>query len=164
MSTSDLYLIFKTKVSHLSTYQNGWGSAPALWEYFSQKYFKQPFSFTDTQLQNNVWNLVDNPSIPYGERLCMFLTLDKSIITKSKWEETGSAAIDIHKKIIKETHWTWSHWESIGQNLILLSKSKTDHRLVGIGLSCTSINDPFDSYNYNEIKTESTLQQTRSNL
>ena len=69
MSTSDLYLVYKTTATHFAEFRNGWGSAPILWGYLSETYLGRPWSMLD---DSELWDLVDDTRVAPSLRLARY--------------------------------------------------------------------------------------------
>lgn len=76
MSYSTLWKIHKTKVISHQEFRNGWGSAPALWDYLAETHLGEKPSMFNQQQMRRVWDLFDNPTVPIHRRIALGFTFD----------------------------------------------------------------------------------------
>lgn len=131
MSTTTLYRLYKTKVTPFNSYQNGWLSAPKLWDHLAQKYLNRSGLFGDDK---ELWALARNPDVPKSFRLAHAFTFDYAYIPPKHFAMMAAVCWEIGAKL------PGSHWSAIGSDLAEMSKLR-DWRLQGAALCCTSVND-----------------------
>jgi hypothetical protein len=153
MSTSNLYSVYKTRTKELAAFGNGWGTAPVLWDYLEKAYLnKRSGSWLcgNDKDKAELWNLVTNPNVPVCFRLVHAFTFNNVVCP---YKQTTKMAEHCRKVfgILKEDESSVmladkdimprvNHWERIANVLEII---KSDKRALGIGLSCTSISDPW---------------------
>lgn len=70
---------------------NSWRGSPAIWEFMGNKYCGHGASMFDIEKMREIWNLVDNSSVPTTERIVLFTTLDKCLVKKENLEKVIGA-------------------------------------------------------------------------
>jgi len=157
MSTSDLYLIFRKSVRHLKEYRNGWGSGARIWTFMQNRYLPGSRNWIHGNNQA-LWDLAKDQSVPLHQRLCLAFTFDQSACPIERMAELGEAMKTMGRECDDDEPNSVNHMPKIGADLCELAKEKLDHRAIGIGLECTSVNDlwlqwkgdpkPFDIFAY----------------
>jgi hypothetical protein len=161
MSTSDLYVINRRSTRWVQEFSNGWGSGPCIWDHLASKYLSE-FNFTDYERSDYIgrdrkypmiWKLGNNSSpITTEEKIALRMTFDKAFVPKAHLKIAGEACVAAHGMI--EAHGFWdgvNHWRAIGEALIELSKRKFHWQARGIALSCTSVGDPWQFANNDDL-------------
>lgn len=70
---------------------NSWRGSLAIWEFMGNKYCGHGASMFDIEKMREIWNLVDNSSVPTTERIVLFTTLDKCLVKKENLEKVIGA-------------------------------------------------------------------------
>jgi hypothetical protein len=141
MSSSDLYVLNQKSTTWLASFRNGWGSAPAAWDYLGKKYFPGTYhSMLDTELRK-VWELFSDTSLPGDERIVLALTFDRSYIPTAHLKGVGEACITFGTK--SDDHERVNNWTEIGHTLINMHGRRFSRFARGVALSCTSVSDPW---------------------
>lgn len=137
MSTSDIYRVYRTTARHVAEFRNGWGSAPILWGFLNQKYLgKDRYSmFGD---QKDLWALVRDDRVPRCLRIAHAFTFDRSVCPPDRIAELADACDETAKIVAYEQH--VNHWADFATTLRAM---KCKARQIGVGLSCTSVSDPW---------------------
>lgn len=143
MSTTTLNLIYKTKAVQYAEYPNGHGSAPPIWEYMCTQHLKEEYSFFDDPQMGRICKLALNNTVPLNRRLTCVATFDYAVMPVGKLIEFATAFEETHRAILCASEWTWSHWAAIAKDVAAIA-AKHDHRLVGVGIGCTSVSDPWE--------------------
>ena len=149
MSTSDLYTVFKTKSRHIAEYSNGHGTAPAIWGYLCNKYLHMERHSWISGVQKDLWNLADNPDVPKELRIVHAFTFDRAICPIDKIDELADACDKVYTLTHEDCPNNVNHWQAVANSL---RNVKKDKRALGIGLSCTSISDPWCDWNGKQYK------------
>lgn len=145
MNTSTLYAVYKTKVTPINEYRNGYGTAPSLWDYLCQKYLFEKFNMFDRALCDRVWALWKSDKPHDSEKFTLMLTFDCGIIAPENLPLLieGCEMADREIKSRFPTH--ANHWGAIAIDL-KEQVDKKDSRLIGFGLGYTSVSDPWHEY------------------
>lgn len=144
MSYTTLYAVFKTKASEIVDLRNSWGSGPAIWDYVALKCTGKKLSLISTDLKW-FWKLWESEKIDDDVRACLLSTYDYAVVEVDRLLDFEKSCQLVYQKIIAETAWTWNHFWSIGIAAGKLAK-KHDHRCIGMGIGCTSVSDPWKSF------------------
>jgi hypothetical protein len=139
MSTSDLYVVNQKSTTWLAAFRNGWGSAPAAWDYLGKKYFGESYHSMDSKELRKVWDLFGDTSLPGDERIVLAVTFDHAYIPLAHLKDVGEACITFHAKSYNGEQ--VNHWAEIGQSLIGLQGKHFSRFARGVALSCTSVSD-----------------------
>jgi hypothetical protein len=138
MSYSTLYKVYKTKVTTLKEYRNGWGTAPVIWDYLEAKYLESKTSiWTDAQ---PLWGLWKDQRVPKSLRMIHLFCMDGAIIRIENITEAAALILEGAKILKAEYPERVNHWADIANDLFSLQGLK-DKRLQGIGLNGTSVHD-----------------------
>lgn len=137
MSTSDLYRVYGTKATHIAEFRNGWGSAPVVWGYLCEKYLGGTRTSwgINTPLEK-LWALSADERVPRCLRLTLGFTYDWAVCPPKKAGELADALEEAGKLCDRPGY--VNHWQAIANEL---RNHKARARQVGIGISCTSVND-----------------------
>lgn len=149
MSTSNLYQLFKTKTTLITEFKNGWGTAPPLWDYLSTKYLKWnklEWILKDGTGSQPLWDLTINPNIPTCLRITHALCLNNTYCPINKINDLANACQETYTILYKEN--SVNHWESIANTL---KNTKINKKCIGITLSCTSVSDPWEEYDGQQV-------------
>ena len=143
MSTSDLYIINQKSVKHFAEFRNGWGSAPKCWNYLAQKYLPsgEKYSMFNDAMNRRIWSLGSDPRVATEDRIALLMTLDNAFVPLGKLREAGEACIKFGANC--EDGQTVNHWPAFGEALLRAASEKLSRHARGIGLSCTSVSDPW---------------------
>lgn len=144
MSTTDLYVLNQKSVRHAAEFQNGWGSAPLVWDYLGEKYItERPVYSLDQQHLKRVWRLADDTRLTTGERTALMLTFDYGYVPRDKLKLAGEACQQFHADTSARPELAnrVNHWAAIGAALIDLAGGKLSRHAKGAALSCTSVCD-----------------------
>ena len=118
MSTSNLYKLYKTKTRKIAEFQNGWGSAPALWSYLCVKFLNWQDSawlINSGEKLRPLWNLVLNPNVPTCLRIAHAFTFDKSACPIIKIPDLIKACQETYTITHKDGY--ANHWGNIARTL-----------------------------------------------
>ena len=140
MSNSALCAIFKTKVSAVTEYRNGWGTGPMIWSHLRSKFLigqpKRMWGEDDTAL----WELGRDKSVPLCLRACHVITFDRAFTPVCDMPAM-SALVAEGGAILRAAYpGAVNHFPQIAKDMATL---KLDPRSVGVGLCCTSVSDPW---------------------
>ena len=141
MSYSTLYLLYRTKVVEVAEYRNGWHSAPVVWDHLSETYLGKEngyFRSSEKEMQD-LWNLARDLRVPKHWRLAHRLTFDNAVIPKDRLVEAAGHFRLVGAEI--DQMGKGQHWTAIANSLEQIASGRLDHRLVGVVLNCTSVND-----------------------
>ena len=141
MSYSTLYKVFKTKAVPHCEFQNGWGSAPPVWGWLCEKYL----GGENWMISKGLWALGKNPTVPAHMRFALLLTFDYGIVTPPDFQEAARLSRMVYADLRAWSPQHVNHWEKIAAVFEALSVKKTP-RLLGIGLGCTSVSDPWEDF------------------
>jgi len=142
MSCSTLYKVYKTKVSAYRQFRNGHGTAAVLWTYLCDKYLNGAQWYLERD-SNRLWALYNNMVVPEHMRFGLMATFDNAIIEVSDLAKASDLAAMVYETIYDETK--VNHWKELSHTYMDLCKTK-DKRIVGIGLGCTSVSDPWENF------------------
>jgi hypothetical protein len=143
MSYTSLYSIFKTKAVCFKELRNSYGTGMAVWDYISMKYTGDYFSlYGDVE---NFWLLWKDERLSENERAVLLSTYDYFFVETEHLNRFSEACKDVHRQILEKTRWSWSHFETIGEEAAAMHK-KHDYRCLGLGIGCTSVCDPWESW------------------
>lgn len=142
MSTSNLYLVYKTKVREVAEFRNGHGSAPPLWGWLGMNFlgWERNSDWLFSKDMRPLWNLAKDDRVPEWARICLAMTLDRAIITVEHQQVAANACLKCHEVIDAWPEWAncVNHWKAIGEAIATV---KIPKRSAGLGLSCTSVSD-----------------------
>lgn len=151
MSCSNIYKVYKTKTRELAEFHNSWGTAPVLWGYLCEKYLNQNSNFWLTagfgkeDTLKPLWNLAENPTVPTCLRLTHAFTFKNAVCPPNKKDELAKACQEVFNLTYDSIH--VNHWKAVAESL---KSCKINKHMVGIALSCTSVEDPWISGNGSE--------------
>lgn len=143
MSRSNLYFVYKTTVREVAEFRNSHGSAPPLWQWLCAKYLGWPENeYIFSRDLKPMWALGINPEVPEWARICLYMTFDAGVVTAEHQERAATACEECDKVIRAWPRWIGcvNHWAAIGA---AIREANIPKRAIGIGLSCTSICDPW---------------------
>lgn len=141
MSCSTLYRVFKTKSTPIKEYRNGWLTGPIIWDFLSKKYISPDFHWmTAGQDLDKLWDVWKNPKVTRSLKVAQLLTCDFAVINKEHAKEASELLIEA--ALILKNNGHNSHFKEIGQDI--LNDNCKDKRLIGYGLGCTSVSDPWE--------------------
>jgi hypothetical protein len=145
MSTTSVYALFNTKVTLLSELRNGHGSGPPVWDYISLKLTGEKFQMFDRVKAKAFWELWKDKRLNWEEKAVLLSTFDSAYIETEHLGNFADACRSVHKRIIEDTPWDWSHWELIAHEASALHLIH-DRRCLGLCVGCTSVSDPWEEF------------------
>jgi hypothetical protein len=152
MSYTSLYEIYKTKAVSFKELGNEHGSGPAIWDYIALKCTggKFPMFGADTK---GFWAPWKDERLSENEKAVLLSTYDQAVIEIDKLDIFSKACEEVHHKILSDSNWEWSHFESIGEQALSLYE-KHDYRCLGLAIGCTSVCDPWEFWKPGEGERE----------
>ena len=149
MSRSNLLWVYKTKAVWGDDLPNGWGTGPLLWRFLFERYVSSSERFCCMEEQaERVWQLIEDPRVPLHQRAGLLLTFDRAVILRKHitflaagFEKLGQETAASDPEGTRA-----NHWPAIGRAFLQAASLPLDHRLIGIGLNCTSVADVWGSY------------------
>ena len=163
MSTSNLYSVYKTRTKELASFGNGWGTAPVLWDYLEKAYLnKRSGSWLcgDDKDKTELWNLATDSKVPVYLRLVHAFTFINVVCPYEKANEMAEHCRKAFNTIRedesrdmltdKDRSLRVNHWERIANVLEIMKPNK---RALGIGLSCTSVSDPWIGWKGGKVRS-----------
>lgn len=145
MSHSILYLVYKTRVKTLATFQNSFWTSATLWDYLTVKYLeRESGSWLWEDNTKWLWDAAEDVRIPEHLRIAHTFTFDMALCTAKNLDrladacgKTGDVLMALENPVKNY------HWGSIG---LAIKGAKLDSRCLGIGLAGTSVNDIWQQY------------------
>ena len=143
MSHSAIYLVYKTTARQILEYNNGYGTAYVLWAMLSEKYLggRQAY-YSDAGLKA-LWGLYKRQNIPEHLRLCHIFTFDNAVCHADDLCRLADACDKTFYDLDAFNNNTVNHWRDLATDL---RKIKNEPRLLGIGLTCTSVADAWANH------------------
>lgn len=144
MSTSDLYLLFGKSVRHWSEHHNGFGSAPVVWDYLGAKYVSDKPIYTGSEKHlRKVWNLRREDGLSRAELAALFFTFDNAFAPKADLIQIADWFDEFNLLIVADLDFAGraNHWGEFAVEFRKIHASVKDHRLRGVCITCTSVND-----------------------
>lgn len=141
MSCSTLYLLYKTKVVEVAEYRNGWLSAPVVWDHLSETYLNRTngyFGSSEREMEA-LWALSGDLRVPRHWRIAHRMTFDNGAVPPERLVEAAGEIRKVGVELIQMNR--GQHWTAIADSLEEIASGRLDHRLVGVVLNCTSVND-----------------------
>lgn len=141
MSYSTLYLLYKTKVVEVAEYRNSWHSAPVVWDHLSETYLGREngyFGSSEKEMQA-LWDLARDPRVPKHWRVAHRMTFDNGAIPPKRLVEAAGEIRKVGQEL--DQMGRAQHWTAIADSLEEIAGGRLDHRLMGVVLNCTSVND-----------------------
>jgi len=170
MSYSAVYKVYKTKTTVIEKFRNSHGSAPPLWDMMGVKYLnrgKNGWLCVDQKENKKLWDLAIRQDVAKHLRIAMAWTFDFSICPSDRLNELADACAQTGQDITEYQDSSYvNHWPIFAGTLRAIFRNRLDRRLLGIGLCCTSVSDPWIDYGrerrkpmnlfdvFNEDKTE----------
>lgn len=142
MSYSTLYKVYKTKAVSYREFRNGHGTAAVLWTYLCNKYLNGAQWYLERD-SNRLWALYNNLDVPEHMRFGLMVTFDNAVVEMQDLAKASDLAAMVYDTIYDESK--VNHWRDLSHAYMDLSKYK-DKRIVGIGLGCTSVSDPWENF------------------
>jgi len=150
VSTSNLYAVYKTKTKEIAEFPNGWGTAPVIYDYLCEKYLNvkknawlhQFSSPTPNFKIQYLWDLTKNLSVPASIRLVHAFTYINHVCPSNRILELAQACQEFYD--ITNDNKRVNHWELIANTL---KSFKINKKMIGIALSCSSIQNPWINAN-----------------
>jgi len=140
MSYSTLYRIYRTKASPIKEFRNGSGTGRVLWMHMSTRFLGRALTLFDEM--QPVWDLSLNPAVPHAFRLTCEWTFDRWVCPPTLREAMAAACAEVGEDIAR-AYPTWvNHWPALAETLAA-ERDFNDRRLIGFGLGCTSVCDPW---------------------
>ena len=129
------------KHENLEELRNSHGSAPIIWDYFSQQYLGKKSAWLFDS--NSLWPLYKRKDIPKFLRAVLMMTYDRAYVEKKYYAQ---AAKDIEEflKIAPIPHDYANHWPRI------LELFKSDPDIPAIGFRMTSVSEDLFNGEWNE--------------
>lgn len=147
MSRSTIYAVYRTKATPIAEFSNGWGSAPPLWDYLWDTYIDP--SKQTTWLTCDGWNrlypFIHDARLAECLRRCLAWTFDDFIIKRSQLTAMAASCCYTDEAVRAHGKWGWTHWVAFARCLKEYGDKSHDRRLLGVGLSCTSVADPWSA-------------------
>lgn len=143
MSTSDLYRVYRTRATHFAELRNGWGSAPVLWRHLVVRFLgrEQHDYLRSGGNDSELWDLARDPRVPVSLRLAHAFCCDQAVCPVDRLKELAEACERVYE--VTANSQGVNHWQSIAA---LLREHKPRARQIGVGLSCTSVCDPWSGW------------------
>lgn len=157
MSYTSVYKLYKTKVDCIEELKNSHGSAPAIWEYISQKLHGKRFNMFDS---DKFWVSYKDVRLDEDEKAVLLSTYDNAFVEIERLSDFAVACKKLHDLIISITEWEWSHFQSIGEIAEKLYK-KHDYRCIGLAIGCTSVSDPWEFADVATVDSWGVYQQIK---
>jgi hypothetical protein len=144
MSYTSLYEIYKTKKLITKEFDNGYGSAPPVWDYLCSHYLNVE-SIHMLFNKQPLWNLIRDTTVPLSIRLCHAFTFDYAIVSPEHFPLMSEACADMQHILKTWPAWTnnVTHWGLFSEFFKTL---KVNKRCLGIGMQVTSCSDVWDEY------------------
>ena len=162
MSCSNLYKVYKTKTRELAEFHNGWGTAPVLWGHLCEKYLHQDANFwlmagfgKESSLQP-LWDLTKNQAVPACLRIVHAFTFNNAVCPPERKDELSKACQEVFDITYDSIH--VNHWKAVAESL---KSCATDRKMIGIALSCTSVEDPWISGNGSNVRNLFSILNTQ---
>lgn len=152
MSHSTLWNVYNTKVTFHSEYQNGHGSAPSVWGYICKNILGEDenwWLFNSGENALHLWDVYKNREVHPAVRFALLWTFDYGVVTI----KNIGRAITYCEEVANITHRSEyvNHWYDF--SIALRNIKRKHHRsLIGIGLGCTSVNDPYEYVKRKDMK------------
>lgn len=150
MSHTDLYAVYRTKATHLHEFTNSWGSAPMLWGYLNKQFLGGPFTMPFFDKMQPLWNLAQDAQIPDYLRTALVFTFDWAICSPESRHRLELDLRKTHVALIEDSECSWSHFSAIAD---ALRSHRPNKKMIGYGLSCTSVSDPWSMWSNKNDKT-----------
>lgn len=148
MSTTNLYRVYKTTATEVAEYRNGWGCGPQLWGYLCMRYLGKPDSFWLNPPRDAgpspLWKLHNDPRVPEPLRIAHAMTYEGAIISFAD-RDRAADALNIAHDIVDRPN-VVNHFRAIAADL---RAQPNRPRLIGFGVSCTSVCDPWSAHRQN---------------
>lgn len=150
MSSSTLYEVFKTTARPINKYRNGHGSAPPVWGYLGGEYLGWD-GYMFSRDMGPLWKLFYDQSVPSYLQFALGFTFDGALLDPSKLKQCADWSEMTYEALLHSKHWgpdKVNHWHAIAEDL---RNYKCDKRALGVGIGCTSVCDPWESWPNGEI-------------
>lgn len=142
MSHSTLYLVYKTRVKTLATFQNSFGTSTPLWNHLTVKYLERELgSWLWEDNTQWLWDAAEDVRIPEHLRIAHMFTFDMALCTPKNLDRLAEACRKTEGDLA--TGGKLNHWGAIG---LAIKEAKLDSKCLGIGLTGTSVNDIWQQY------------------
>lgn len=141
MSHSTLYAVYRTKATALAEYRNGHGTAPMIWGLLSERFLGVDFHMSMSGDVEPLWKLAYDKSVSEHLRITHAFTFDQGMCRLANTERLIPSLRKADADIIESKEGRWSHFNQIANSL---EDHKSDHRMIGYGLGCTSVSDPWE--------------------
>lgn len=138
MSTTDLYTLNGKSVRHRVEFNNGWGSAPILWDYVSEVHMGG-----EGWEKHNIFDAIPNADIPVNIRALLMMTLDRAYVPLRSLETFGQYCLEFYELSSQRYPDRVNHWGGIGEHFIAAHHEKFHRAARGIVISFTSVDDPW---------------------
>jgi hypothetical protein len=142
MTSTRVYALNGKSTNALRAFSNGWGSAPVLWDYLSEKYLglkAMPFGENERQ---KLWDLARDKRLTGEERACHMLTFDRAYVPLQHLERVSDACYSVYADMpAKYKGDRVNHWYGLGALFSQLAQMKFHHRCRGVCIAPTSVED-----------------------
>ncbi len=142
MSATIIYALNSKSTTQLKTFRNGWGSAPVLWDYLSEKYLGlDGMPFRENELQR-LWDLAQDRRLTAEERICHMITFDRAFVPVKHLDAVGDACMTVYAAMpAKYRGGRVNHWYGIGSLCTTLVERRFHHRCRGVCMAPTTVSD-----------------------
>lgn len=147
MSFSALYAVSKTKARSIGEFRNSHGTAPLIWDYLCQQFLGKErggWLFGDNSA---LWALQRDERVHMSVRMTLCWTCDGAICPTSRLAELVTACEDTGKICAVNQH--VNHWQALAD---AIKAHKPRGTTLGLGLSCTSVCDPWSGFPRGEFR------------
>lgn len=166
MSSSTLWRVFKTTARVVNRYTNGSGSGPPVWDLLWRTYVGPTLGEADMAgvayrpkddpclrlryplhehgLRDRLWALANDTRVAEHHHVALCVTADRTLVGVPNLVECAEHLERVAAEIVAGG--SWSHMAAIAADLRAESKSKRDRRVIGYGLGCTSVCDPWETW------------------
>lgn len=145
MSTTDVYRLYKTKVTTVSEHKNSWHSAPVVWNALADKYLGTKRPMVDVNAMEAVWNLDEDPRLSLPERFVLLMTFDHAFC------ETDHLlrGAELIRDWVEASNTYDSHWPAIARDFVSVEQNP-DHRLRGVCIRHSSVGEHWNWSNFKQ--------------
>ncbi len=158
MSYSTLYAVFRKSARALKEYRNGHGSAPPVWGWLrvNKLSLSEHGWLGENDESKRLWALAYDPTVPREWRATLGLTLDLAYIPTDKLTEAAELFERVGTMLAGWRPQNVNHWPAIAADFRAFA-AKPVPRMVGLGLCCTSVSDPWSDWSYSGGKEGKTF-------
>lgn len=95
-----------------ATFDNSWNGAMAIWNILGKKYCGHGASILNINFMKDIWNLMDNKTVPIHERIVLATTLDNCLVDRDNLPKviesfrmfTGETSLKEQADILEEIY------------------------------------------------------------